>query len=133
MRNFGQNFPIFHKLADWTGDYCPNLNHTIVFNFLCFMHCKLNFEAKIKTNFLQSFNFNKLSLTNQKLKQTFFNITVLECKGTSISNASETIDKLKDVLCHNISNLLYEHVLLDDFFSVLINYSRDANVMSILS
>ena len=39
-------------------------------------------------------------------EQTVFHI-VLECKGTSISNASETIDKLKDILCHNINNLLY--------------------------
>ena len=65
-------------------------------------------------------------------EQTVFHI-VLECKGTSIGNASETIDKLKYVLCRNINNLLYKDLLSDDFSSVLIDYSRDANVMSLLS
>ena len=65
-------------------------------------------------------------------EQTVFHI-VLECKGTSISNASETIDKLTNVLCRNIINLSYKDLLSDDFSSVLIDYSRDANVMSLLS
>ena len=65
-------------------------------------------------------------------EQTVFHI-VLECKGTSIGNASETIDKLKDVLCRNINHLSYKDLLSDDFSSVLIDYSRDANVMSSLS
>ena len=64
-------------------------------------------------------------------EQTVFHI-VLECKGTSISNASKTIDKLKDVLCRNINNLLYKDLLSDDFSSVSIDYSRDANGKSLL-
>ena len=65
-------------------------------------------------------------------EQTVFYM-VLECKGTSIGNASETIDKLKYVLCRNINSRLHKDLLSDDFSSVLINYSRDANVMSLLS
>ena len=65
-------------------------------------------------------------------EQTVFHI-VLECKGTSIGNASEIIDKCKDVLCRNINNLLYRDLLADDFSSVLIDHSRDASVMSLLS
>ena len=66
-------------------------------------------------------------------EQTVFHI-VLECKGTtSISNASETIYKLEDVLCHNVNKLSYEHLLSDNFSSMLIGYSRDANVMPLLS
>ena len=65
-------------------------------------------------------------------EQTVFHI-VLECEGTPISNASETIDKLKDVLCRNINNLSYKDLSLDDFSSVLIDHSRDVNVMSLLS
>ena len=65
-------------------------------------------------------------------EQTVFNI-VLECKGTSISNANPKIDKLKDVLCRNINNLSCKDLLSDDFSSMLIDYSRDTNVMSLLS
>ena len=64
-------------------------------------------------------------------EQTVF-LIVLECKGTSISNASKTIDKLKDVLCHNINNLSYKDLLSDDFSSVSIDYSCGANGKSLL-
>ena len=85
--------------------------------------------------FVSSFS-NHLLFSHEnvvRLNKQFFILCILECKGTSIGNASETIEKLKYVLCRNINNLSYKDLLSDDFSSVLIDYSRDANVMSLLS
>ena len=56
IRNLGQIFQVFSKLADWNGDFGPLLNQ--VFNILVQNQSlalwKLNFEAKIYSNFFKA-------------------------------------------------------------------------------
>ena len=68
----------------------------------------------LTNNLLNSFMFHHFSTICSfhmcgcgKAEQTVFHVfhIVLECKGTSISIASETIDKLEDVLCPNQCSL----------------------------